>query len=231
MTERVSLEGKRYGSLIVVRRSNEDIPYKRSKWLCQCDCGKQCIRTQTSLVSNKSFSCGCLKRQRRKTHGCAGRSIYKIWLGMKARCLNPNFHAYPNYGGRGISICERWMNFEHFLEDMGDRPSLKHTLDRVDNNGSYCKENCRWATRVEQSRNTRKNHNIKFNGITKCLKDWQRETGITSIGVRLQNGWTIEEALTVPAKHGNNQALRSLPPPERDKNTGRFIPTSSQRTK
>jgi hypothetical protein len=97
---------------------------------------------------------------------------YSRWKNMKTRCMNPNNSAFMDYGGRGIKVCDRWLAFENFLEDMGRAPSRAHSLDRVDNNGNYCKENCRWVTRSEQARNKRNNIPVTINGVTKVLADW-----------------------------------------------------------
>lgn len=120
---------------------------------------------------------------------------------MKDRCLRREHIHYKKYGGRGITVCERWMKFENFLADMGERPAGK-TLDRINNDKGYCPENCRWATPKEQSRNTHKNHNLTFNGQTKTITEWAELTGLlkTTIKERLRRGWTIEEVLTVSPK-------------------------------
>lgn len=116
-----------------------------------------------------------------------------------SRCTNPNSKEYPNYGGRGITICERWLKFENFLADMGER-SENASIDRIDNFQGYYPDNCRWSTRSEQQRNRRNNRLITFNGKTQCLEDWAAEIGIRSdvLIKRLKLGWSIEETLTKP---------------------------------
>jgi len=124
---------------------------------------------------------------------------WRCWANMRARCNDPADAYYHNYGGRGIKVCERWMNsYPIFLEDMGYAPTLKHTLDRVNNDGNYEPGNCRWATRSEQMRNTRRSHYIEFNGETKTLVEWQDKTGINyfTILYRLKSGWSMDRALT-----------------------------------
>lgn len=136
------------------------------------------------------------------THGAFGTPEYIAWSHMRARCLNPNHRQYKDYGGRGIAICEPWEAFEAFLADMGKRPTAGHSLDRRENDKGYSPENCRWATKQEQNRNHRGNHVLTFNGESKCIQDWADATGIrhTAIRVRLQRGWTVEKALTTPAR-------------------------------
>ncbi len=134
-------------------------------------------------------------------HGMYGSPEYKTWQGMKQRCYNKSFQQYADYGGRGITVCERWMSFENFLEDMSKRPEGM-SLDRIDNEKGYSKENCRWTTEYEQKRNTRRNHCITFNGETKCLQDWAESIGIkanTLINRLNRSKWPLEKALTTPA--------------------------------
>jgi hypothetical protein len=122
---------------------------------------------------------------------------------MTSRCVNPANDAYQAYGGRGIAVCDRWQDFAAFAEDMGPRPSPLHTIDRRNNNGNYEPDNCRWATPSEQQRNRRNNRLLTLNGETLCLAEWAERLGITDdmIRQRLDKlGWTIEQALTTPAK-------------------------------
>lgn len=126
---------------------------------------------------------------------------YETWSGMKNRCISPNDISYPNYGGRGIAVCDRWRDsFESFLADMGRRPSPNHSIDRIDNTGNYEPGNVRWATRTEQQRNLRSNRLLTFNGETRCMADWAGETGLSPqvISYRLKIGWSIERTLTTP---------------------------------
>jgi hypothetical protein len=122
-----------------------------------------------------------------------------VWKGILARCQNPNNAAYKNYGGRGITVCERWQSFRNFIYDMGPRPKGLF-IERIDNDLGYCPSNCKWATWHEQSRNRRNNRIIEFNGKSQCLADWAEETGINRnvIAKRLNTGWSIKRALTVP---------------------------------
>lgn len=124
--------------------------------------------------------------------------VYRAWAGMIQRCTNKNYHHYDCYGGRGIKVCDRWMeSFENFLEDMGEPPTLRHSIDRIDNDKGYCKGNCRWATSKQRLRNTRKNLMITHDKQTFCLAEWSDRTGIAkhSISQRLGQGWSMEKII------------------------------------
>lgn len=143
------------------------------------------------------------ERARNYRHGykTAGKHApeYTIWTNLRSRCNNPKNNRYALYGARGIRVCARWeTDFLNFLEDMGRRPSPEHSIDRVDNNGDYTPENCRWATRKEQSRNRRSSCFLDFNGETKTAAEWSELTGISrsTIHARLKSGWSIEQTLT-----------------------------------
>jgi hypothetical protein len=132
--------------------------------------------------------------------------LYSIWCGMKNRCYNRNEPTYPYYGGRGITVCEDWrLSFAFFWADMGPRPSPRHSLDRIDNDGPYSPDNCRWATRSEQSGNRRNNITLTHNGETTFAKEWARRVGLSyeTLLHRLDRGWSAERALTTPARAGN----------------------------
>jgi hypothetical protein len=204
----MDLTGQRYGRLVVlepIKKTPQKRRGFRKYWLCRCDCGNEKYVEHGHLRSGDTRSCGCLRREvsaaRQRTHGYSHTRTHNIWQSMRQRCNNANAPAHSDYGGRGIQICDRWVNsFENFLADMGECPSDSHTIDRIDNNKGYSPENCRWATMKEQTRNTRRNRILEFDGKSLCLQEWAEITGLkrTTIAERINRGWTVEEALTTP---------------------------------
>ena len=177
-------------------------------WNCRCACGEMSVVRGNALKCGRTRSCGCLRKESTarmgratKKHGRSGTPEFRAWQGIMQRCYNRRAASYRGYGGRGIRVFRRWHKFENFLADMGGRPSADHSLDRIDNDGPYSLENCRWATRKEQQRNRQCSRNITLNGSTMTLSAWAEERGlnIATLHSRLRNGWTLEEALMIPS--------------------------------
>jgi len=201
MSKRNNLSGQQFGMLTVLEFSHKDTR-SNAYWRCRCSCGELTIVQGSNLKSGCTVSCGCYRKARLVTHGMAGSSIYKAWDSMLHRCTNPNNKRYRDYGGRGIEVCDSWFKFENFYADMGPRPTAKHSIDRIDNNGPYCKENCRWATPTEQGANQRSNRMLTHEGITLTVAQWSQRVSLSRsvIWMRLSRGWSVERALTQPVK-------------------------------
>lgn len=199
----LDLRGHVFGRLTVCESTRKG---KAVAWICSCTCGATHTVTTTLLTQGLTRSCGCLQKElrhrgpntrHRHTVGAKRSPEHSSWSGMLERCLNPNNKLYPQYGGRGISICERWMTFENFFEDMGHRPKGT-TIDRYPNNdGHYEPGNCRWATAKEQARNTRATLFVEFNGRRTPLREVAEITGVKYMTLyqRLTNGWTLDRAV------------------------------------
>jgi hypothetical protein len=191
MSEFIDLTGQRYGRLTVVSLSDVRTN-NRIHWNCVCDCGSMATVRSNYLRNGSATSCGCAWRESISTHGYTYTPTYTSWVKMLSRCKHDE-----RYAGRGISVCERWKDFANFLNDMGDRPSGM-SIDRIDNNGNYEPTNCRWATRKEQSNNTRRVHLVTYDGETKTVSQWAECTGIKreTLYSRLRAGIPIEKVFT-----------------------------------
>lgn len=170
-------------------------------------CGNQFEVGLSRIGLGYTKSCGCIANKGRIIHGGAtklGRTTeYKTWCDMRRRCFDKKYEQYMDYGGRGIIVCERWLGkqgFINFLSDMGKKPSLKHSIERINNNGNYEPANCKWATKKEQGRNRRNNRYLEYNGERKLISDWAEDIGVPSclLTKRLSRGWSVEMALTTP---------------------------------
>ena len=199
----------RFGRLTVIKRNRDKFIGKRKyvMWLCKCDCGNVVTVYATHLQQGRCKSCGCLKREklikRNTTHGLSNTRLYQIYADMKDRCYNQNNSCYKDYGGRGIVVCNEWLNsFRNFYDwsiANGYKKSL--TIDRIDVDGDYTSDNCRWSIQVEQQNNKRNNHLLTYNGETKTLSQWAKELGIKGVTLSARiniYGWSIERALTTP---------------------------------
>lgn len=235
----IDLTGRRFERLLVLARTRtQNEPGRKFKiwWLCRCDCGIEKEITGDDLRSERTLSCGCWSRDfahlHARKHGQARTKHrvpeYTIWQGMRSRCGNPKNVSYRRYGGRGITVCARWReSFEAFREDVSPRPTMRHTLDRIDNDGGYwcgkCDEclaagrarNWRWATSAEQARNTSRSRLITAFGETLLMSDWTRRFGIHAftIDLRLKKGYSPERAVSEPSR---STRKRPVMPPCRD---------------
>ena len=182
--KKIDITGLRFERVVVLGDSERF--NGRRMVLCRCDCGVEFSTDPRSLTQGSTKSCGCLHRERvsqlcksRVKHGYSGSKEYDSWIKMKSRCTNPKNKKYPDYGGRGISVCSRWdSSFEEFIADMGDMPEGCNSIDRIDVNGGYCKENCRWSYPEEQSRNKRNTIKVIKDGAEIPLAQACREAGI-----------------------------------------------------
>jgi len=202
MPKFINLSGQKFGKLTVISRA-ESNKHGNVRWNCECNCGTSTTVQSGDLKNGHTTSCGCNK----KTHGMTHTKEYRIWSTMIQRTRNPNDHAYHDYGGRGIKVCDRWLLFENFFGDMGNAPGEEYSIDRINNELGYSPENCRWATRKQQCNNTRRNRLITYNGETKTLSQWAEAVGISAqvIWYRINKlGWEVEKTLTTPVCKLNN---------------------------
>lgn len=235
MPRLLDLTGMKFGRLTVKRRVIN--PNKAGTfWECQCDCGNTHISVAICLRTDRSKSCGCLRREMmreaaktrnlRHGEGSNGKETaeYRAWAAMLSRCTNSNHRNYNDYGGRGITVCDRWRRYEDFLADMGRRPSERHSLDRINNEAGYSPENCRWATYEVQNNNQRRARRdqaistktlFEHEGRTQKISAWCREIGLLleTYRARRKAGMSVEAALFTPRqKPGRkSRAYRTQP--------------------
>jgi hypothetical protein len=203
--QRLDLAGRRFGRLTVVEFSH--VKNQATFFLCRCDCGREKTIRGAYLSEGDTKSCGCLQKEAARKMGLSTKKphrdtmAHRCWSGMKQRCFNKNSKLYIGYGGRGITVCKRWLKFDNFFADMGERPPGMQ-IERRDNNGNYCPENCYWATRKQQQRNRRPTLYVQFRGKREPLSKLCEEAGVKyqTAYFRLRNGLTIEEVLAAPAK-------------------------------
>jgi hypothetical protein len=196
MIKHKDLTGQKFGKVTAITKvpTPKNSSTRSARWLCRCDCGKEFVTISNSIVSGRTKTCGCSAGQHQITHGKTKTPEFKLWLAIKERCGNPNHKAYTNYGGRGIFICDRWLNFQNFYDDMCPRPAKNLQLDRIDNNIGYSKENCRWVTQQENLRNKRNNFIVTLHGKTMTAAEAAQIIGLSRSGVinRIKSGIPLE---------------------------------------
>jgi hypothetical protein len=201
----VDRTGMRFGRLVVVGAKRQG---RHTLYECSCDCGGSAELRADVIVRGDARSCGCLRvenhaalAERTKTHGQSLSLTWRSWRGMRARCFNALDQHWPDYGGRGITVCDRWEDFSAFLTDMGERPSLKHSIDRIDVNGDYEPGNCRWATYRQQADNKRNTVRVSALGRQMTATEWDAELGFRkgTVAKRVRRlGWSEHRAVTTP---------------------------------
>lgn len=224
MIDQNSFIGKRFGKVICIAIAEPKVlksGYTAKQMLCRCDCGREKIILCSTLINPKRINgCGICYKEQRTTHGHARRGEkfsreYRIWRAMVRRCTDTKLEKYANYGGRGITVCERWMDFNNFLADMGKCPSEKHSIHRKDNDKGYDAENCKWADDIEQANNKTNTKVYTVRGITGTLAQLCRHFGIPyqRTNMRIWHGKPIEQALFDP-KGNSLAAAPDAPQPE-----------------
>ena len=207
MSKPVDMLNKVFGRLTVTRRSPKNT-FGHKFWYCECECGNSIEVDGGHLRSGNTQSCGCLRSdtttQRSTVHGHSKREQksdeYICWRNIKQRCFSPSNKEYHNYGGRGITMCDDWLDFNVFIKDMGKKPTSKHTIERINVNGNYTKDNCCWATTKQQAKNRRNTHIIEYKGKKLSLPELSTITGIKrrTLNYRLNKGWPIEKIVAGP---------------------------------
>lgn len=196
-----NLAGRTYGRLFVtgfIGLSNH-----KALWKCRCSCGVEIDARSTDITRGHTESCGCSRVDKITTHGKSKCPEYKVWDAMIGRCTRPKDKGYANYGGRGIAVCERWLHsFQSFLADMGPRPSSAHSIDRINNDDGYHPGNCRWVTREQQNRNTRRNRVVEYRGEKCSIAELATRFRIPygTFRSRLRLGWSVEKIVTTGAR-------------------------------
>lgn len=195
------MQGQLFGTLTVLNRAPNSSAGK-ARWFCQCSCDDKIIPVLgASLLNGLTVSCGCHRRTARQTHAKTYTIEYSSWKSMIARCTNPRVKRYASYGGRGIKVCERWCHsFAAFYKDMGNRPSRQHSLGRIDNDGDYTPENCRWETARQQQNNMRSNVTYLYKGQSYTVAQLARLSGLQPMTLwsRIQRGISIDDAVEQP---------------------------------
>lgn len=207
MAQKTDITGQKFDRLLVIMYTGNLNASKKRMVLCRCDCGVEKEMVASNLVSGMSKSCGCLKVEKFKnrvtTHGMAGKTMYYRWNGMIQRCYNPDHSEYKNYGSRGIKVCDRWRNSVlNYIADLGEPPFKGASVDRINNDGDYNPENCKWSTKKEQSVNRRPTRLLSYNGLEMCVSDWERHLGfgLGTLKNRFAQGLSVQQALSIPKR-------------------------------
>lgn len=202
---KTDLTGQRFERLTALRK--HDRCNQGWRYFCRCDCGETIVVIGANLKRGHTKSCGCLRSEmvaaKNFVHGHSGTQAYETWCQIKKRCSRPNAVHFDRYGGRGITMCKRWRDsFEAFLADMGEPPSPRHSIDRINNDGNYEPRNCRWSLPLVQMNNTSRNRYYTRGGETLTVAEWCRALKLShaTVRMRLHRGWTIEDALTRPLR-------------------------------
>ncbi|MGI9492123.1 MAG: hypothetical protein ACR2QF_06975 [Geminicoccaceae bacterium] len=197
MRTQIDITGQRFERWSALAKS--EIKNRHGLWLCECDCGTRKTVSLYKLIHGRSKSCGCLRDEIAKSqqtiHGLSESGTWNSWVSMKKRCKNTKHKSWKDYGGRGISFCDRWNSFELFLKDMGERPE-GHSIERIDVNGNYTPENCVWLINENQAQNKRNSKLIRYKTEVKCIGSWERQLGFKKgvLRQRLARGWPLERA-------------------------------------
>lgn len=209
--KRANITGKIFGRLKAL--SFEYVKNKNSYWKCICECGKVVIVSYANLMRGTTKSCGCLNKEltlkRNLIHGKTNTRLYRIWGNMRTRCYNNKTINFHLYGGKGVNVCEEWknnfLNFYNWALSNGYKDNL--TIDRIDGNGNYEPSNCRWVTRMQQSRNICNNRLIKLKGEIHCLSEWVEKLNLTqsALRYRINQKWSEERILNTPLRRSNGK--------------------------
>ena len=211
MRKPVNLIGRRFGMLVVTGEAPRVGVKNDARWMCHCDCGVDKAISATCLTTGNTRSCTCLRRkatsERQTSHGDNRpgnrHPLYGVWAGIHRRCYNPHEKRFNRYGGRGIVMCERWLDYANFKADMGASYQRGLTIERINNDGNYEPNNCRWASVKEQCRNRSTSRWLEFNGQRKTVAEWAETLNLRPerISARLGAGWPVEKVLTAPLRH------------------------------
>jgi hypothetical protein len=203
----LDLTGERFTRLIAIKQHSKN-KHGHYLWFCKCDCGNEKIILGQSLINEDTKSCGCLQKEKVGKHGYSQTKTYRIWHSMIERCKDIN-NEY--YGKKEIKVCDKWLaennGFVNFLKDMGECPGKEYSIDRINNDLGYYKENCKWSTSKQQTRNKSNNINVTFNNKTQCTQDFAKEYNINrrTLQYKIKRGLSIEEILTTSTKRGETK--------------------------